>query len=245
MKVHPLPLLFAVVMAIGVAACSSPQVIARQVRESQPYEIRVKPLGVARVSKDGFDSRFEFEVVSLLDLNRNSLVQELYQKFILEYRDGSTRERTLTLVEAFRLRFSHRDAAGRYHYRIWTGQSDRHSMRGIDDLSRDVVAVTIERTVFAYVANVAGAHFTPAGFAHLPKNEDGSVVSNVPSRFNENYQQNYETRGLVRNSGDSLGLTYEIRYRLVRESERSPQFSVLRGGGWGVVQSPVIVRQGD
>lgn len=245
MHIRPLPLLFAAVIVLALGACSSPQVVERQQRESQPYEITVKPLGPARVSNDGFDSRFEFEVISPVDLNRNSLVQELKQKFTLEYRDGSTRERTLTLVEAFRLRFSHRDLGGRYHYKIWTGQSDRHSMRGINDLSRDVKGVTVERAVFAYVANVAGAHFTPAGFAHLPKNEDGSVVSKVPSRFNEDYQQNYETRGSVRNSGDSLGLTYKIRYRLVRDSERSAQFSVLHGGGWGVVQTPVILRRSE
>lgn len=245
MKHRPLPLLLAVVVAMTVAACSSPQVVERQARESQPYTITVKPLGAASVSPDGFDSRFEFEVVSLLDLQRNSLVQELHQKFILEYADGGTRERTLTLVEAFRLRFSHRDSAGRFHYRIWTGQSDRHSMRGINDLPRNVVAVTIDRKVFAYVANVAGAHFTPAGFAHLPKNEDGNVVSDIPERFNENYQSNYEMRGKIKNSGDSLGLTYNIRYRLVRDGSRSPQFNVFRGGGWGVVQSPVILRRAE
>jgi len=243
MKVHTLPLLLSVVIALAVGACSTPQVVERQSRPSLPYTIHVKPLGAAKVSPDGFDSRFEFEVVSSLDLNRNSLVQELHQKFILEYADGTTRERTLTLVEAFRLRFSHRDQAGRYHYRILTGQSDRHSMRGINDLSRSVVAVTIEREVFSYVADVVNAHFTPAGFAHLPKNEDGNVVSNIPARFNEKYQRDYEMRGFVRNSGDSLGVTYNIRYRLVRDSNRSPQFSVFHGGGWGVVQSPVIIHR--
>ena len=245
MKIRPLPLLLAIVMTMAVAACSSPQVIERQARPSQPYAITVKPLGAAKVSPDGFDARFEFEVVSALDLKRNSLVQELKQKFILEYADGSTSERTLTLVEAFRLRFSHRDAAGRYHYRILTGQSDRHSMRGVNDLPRNVVAVTIDRSVFAYVANVYNADFTPAGFAHLPENEDGNVVSDIPARFNEDYQNRYEMQGEVRGSGDSRGLTYKMRYKLVRNSERSPQFSVFHGGGWGVVQSPVIVQRSE
>lgn len=243
MKHRPLPLLFVIAMTFALTACSSSQVVERQARPSPPYSITLKPLGPARVSPDGFDSRFEFEVVSALDLQRNSLVQELHQRFILEYADGRTKERTLSLVEAFRLRFSHRDAAGRYHYRIWIGQSDRHSMRGVNDLPSEVVAVTIVRSVFAYVANVDGAEFTPSGFAHLPKNEDGNVVSNIPERFNENYQKKYEMRGVVTNSGDSLGLTYNMRYRLVRDNKRSPQFSVYHGGGWGVVQSPVIIHR--
>jgi hypothetical protein len=240
MKLRSLTLL---IVLLGAAACAGPQVAEREQRPTLPYTITVKPQGAAKVSPDGFDARFEFEVVSPYDLQRNSLVQELSQRFILHYRNGSTRERTLTLVEAFRLRFSHRDAAGRYHYRIYTGQSDRHSMRGVANLEPEVVAVTIERRVFAYVADVTGAHFTPAGFAHLPRNEDGSVVSKIPKGFNEHYQSSYEMRGKVMNSGDSLGLTYDLRYRLTRTGERTPQFSVAHGGGWGVVQSPVIVNR--
>lgn len=245
MHVRPLPLLLAAVIALAVAGCSSQQVVERQVRPTQPYTIHVKPLGPARVSADGFETRLEFEVASPLNLQRNSLVQELHQKFTLKYANGRTKVRTLTLVEAFRLQFSHRDPAGRYHYRIATGQSDRHAMRGINDLPPDVVAVRIDRTVFAYVADVAGADFTPAGFAHLPRNEDGNVVSNIPSRFNEQYQQNHEMRGYVHNSGDSMGLTYNMSYRLVRNDRRTPQFSVYHGGGWGVVEAPRIVHRAD
>ena len=239
MKMRPLPLLL-VTLLLGACA-APPAVIEREQRPSPLYEITVRALGPARVSNDGFDARFEFEVTSPHDLQRNSLVQELQQVFTLEYKDGTTRKRTLTLVEAFKLRFSHVDSARRFHYRIFTGQSDRHSMQGVNDLSSDVVAVRIERRVFAYVANVHGADFTAAGFAHLPSNEDGSVVSKVPTRFNEGYQRYHETRGEILHSGDARGLTYVIDYRLVRDRGQSPQFIVDHGGGYGAVKSPSVV----
>ncbi|MCB9895603.1 MAG: hypothetical protein H6839_14245 [Planctomycetes bacterium] len=241
MKFSPLPLLHLALIALLVAACSAPQTVERQGRSTPPYEVLVHALGPARVSDDGFDARFEFEVVSPLDLQRNSLVQELKQTITFEYEDGSARERHLTLVEAFRLRLEYIDAARQYHYRIYVGQSDRHSMRGMNDLADDVVAVRIDRHVFAYVANVMGADFTEAGFAHLPRNEDGTVVSEIPEKFNSNYQSKHDTRGWIANSGDSLGLTYRIKYRLVRTGVDSPHFEVDRGGGYGVVEAPAVV----
>lgn len=242
MKLRPFPLLIALVIGLAVAACSSSQPqVERQQRSVTPYEVSVVPLGPARVSRDGFEARFEFEVTSPLDLHRNSLVQELRQTVTLIYKNGERRKRDLTLVEAFRLRPIGRDAIGHYHYRIYAGQSDRHSMRGLDELSADVTAVEIDREVFAYVANVMEADFTPAGFAHLPENEDGSLVSDIPERFNEKYQSTHEMKGWVRNSGDSRGLTYRIKYRLVRDSANNPRFDVDRGSGFGEVQAPAVV----
>jgi hypothetical protein len=229
------------VLVLVVAACSSTQTIERKQRESLPYEVLVRAAGPAEVSKDGFDARFEFEVVSEYELPRNSLVQELKQTITFEYDDGSTRQRELSLVEAFRLRFSHIDGARRYHYRIYEGQSDRHSMRGMDELPDDIVAVRLERDVFAYVADVDGADFTPAGFAHLPCNEDGNVVSDIPDRFNEGYQRNHVMQGWVRNSGDSLGLVYRIQFRLVRNGDVGPEFIVDRASGHGEVEMPSVL----
>ena len=241
MQLRPLPLLHIALIALLVGACSAPQKVERVERASPPYQVTVRALGPARVSNDGFDARFEFEVMSPLDLQRNALVQELRQRIIFEYEDGSTRTRELSLVEAFRLRLAYVDGNDAYHYRIYAGQSDRHSMSGMSDLPEDVVAVRIERNVFAYVANVAGTDFTKAGFAHLPRNEDGTVVSEIPERFNANYQLKHSMQGRVLNSGDSLGLKYRIRYRLVRESDDNPHFVVDRGGGYGVVEAPNVV----
>jgi hypothetical protein len=230
------------VLVLLAAGCSMQQTaIERKQRESLPYEVTVSAAGPAEVSKDGFDARFEFEVISQFDLQRDSLVQELNQTMTFEYEDGTTRERKLSLVEAFRLRFSHVDANRRHHYRIYAGQSDRHSMRGMNDLPDDVVAVRLEREVFAYVADVDGADFTPAGFAHLPQNEDGNVVSDIPDHFNEGYQRRHKMEGMVRNSGDSLGLVYRIQFRLVRTGDDSPQFVVDRSSGSGSVEMPSVV----
>jgi hypothetical protein len=240
MKWIAFPGLLPVLLSI-VAGCSTPQVIERQARQSQPYQVLVHAAGPAEVSSDGFDARFEFEVVSETNLQQNSLVQELKQTITFEYDDGSTRIRELSLVEAFRLRPSHRDGAQRYHYRIYEGQSDRHSMRGMSDLPEEVVAVRIEREVFAYVADVQGADFTPAGFAHLPHNEDGNVVSNIPDKFNESYQSRHETRGSVRNSGDARGIIYNINFRLIRSVNESPQFVVDHSGGEGQVEAPSVL----
>ena len=242
MKARPLPLLALALAALLVGACSTTQPVAeRKHRASQPYEVAVRPMGPAVVSSDGFDARFVFEVRSRNDLQRNSLVQELHQIMTFEYRDGSTRERELTLVEAFRLRETGIDSDGYRRYRIYAGQSDRHSMRGLDDLPSEVIAVDIERVVFAYVANVVGADFTAAGFAQLPRNEDGNVVSKIPKKFNERYQRRHATRGWIHNSGDSLGVTYEINYRLVRQGNKNPQFVVQHGGGHGSVGRPTVL----
>ena len=230
------------VLVLLAAGCSMQQTaIERKQRESLPYEVTVSAAGPAEVSKDGFDARFEFEVVSQVDLQRNSLVQELKQTITFEYDDGSTRERRLSLVEAFRLRASHVDVDGRHHYRIYAGQSDRHSMRGMNDLPEEVVAVRLEREVFAYVADVNGADFTPAGFAHLPQNEDGNVVSDIPEQFNEGYQRRHNMRGEIRNSGDATGLVYRIEFRLVRTGDESPKFVVDRSSGSGSVEMPSVL----
>lgn len=242
MKLRPVPLVIAIVIGLMVAACTSSQpIVERQQRSVTPYEITVVPIGPAQVSRDGFDARFEFEVVSPLDLYRNSLVQELRQTVTLVYKDGRRKQRDLSLVEAFRLRPMGVDDSGRHHYSIFAGQSDRHSMRGLDELSSDVKSVEIYREVFAYVANVMDADFTPAGFAHLPTNEDGSLVSDIPKRFNEKYQNNHSTQGWVRNSGDARGLTYRIKYRLTRTGGNSPHFEVDHGGGFGAVGTPAVV----
>ncbi|MCB9932058.1 MAG: hypothetical protein H6841_01410 [Planctomycetes bacterium] len=242
MKFRPLPLLRIVALTLLFAACSSPQqVVEREERESPPYEVIVRSLGPAVVSKDGFDTRFEFEVISPIDLRRNSLVQELRQVITFEYDNGTTRQRELTLVEAFRLRLAYVDGSQRYHYWILPGQSDRHSMRGMNELPEEVVAVHIQRNVFAYVADVSGADFTDAGFAHLPRNQDGNVVSRIPERFNEEYQRKHDTRGMVLNSGDSLGMNYRISYRLVRTGGLNPQFVVDHGGGFGMLEAPPVV----
>ncbi len=226
-------------VAALLTGCSSAQV-ERQYRESPPYSIHVVSRGPATVTSDGFSTRLAFEIVSSVDLQRNALVQELTQETVLEYESGSVSSRTFNLVEAFRLNPVSRDAAGAYRYRLEPGQHDHHSLKGLDDLDEDVVGVRVNRNVFAYVANVHGADYTDFGFAHLPQNQDGSVVSNAPRTFNEGYQARHKTRGTVSDAADSTGLVYRISYHLSRR-QGSPRFVLDHVEGTGLVTPPVIV----
>ncbi|MBX3459470.1 MAG: hypothetical protein KF696_05790 [Planctomycetes bacterium] len=240
MRKKILPIL-SLALLLALAGCSSTQAPERQVRPSPPHTIHVTPFGHAVATSDGFSARIEIEVVSFLNLERNALVQELEQEVVLERANGATSRRSFTLVEAFRLERTYVDFAGRNHYRLQLGQRDHHSITGLDDLPADVVGVTINRRVFAYVANVYGADFTDSGFAHLPRNQDGDVVSEPPRNFNQRYQDSHETRGWVQDAGDSLGLTYRMRYHFVRTPSGSPGFVLDRAGGLGYVESPTVI----
>ncbi len=224
--------LLALALLLPLASCAStPAEItqAREARPSPPYEIIMKPVGAAQADPDGFETRFEFEVRSPLELSRNSLVQELRQEVILERADGTELRRAFTLVEAFRLQYAWTDANGLRHYRMNPGVSDRHAMVGFDQLPPEVVGIRLTRTMFIYVANVREADFTDFGFAHLPRNEDGTVVTNAPRKFNARYQARHETRGNVMHSGDALGLEYTIHFHDKRNDGRDPSFRVELG----------------
>lgn len=52
------------------------------------------------------------------------------------------------------------------------------------------------RTMKVYCADVVGADEW-GGFAHLPENMDGSVVTNIGPNFNRVYQRYHETRGRI------------------------------------------------
>lgn len=238
---RPLPFfLLLLVSAILVAACASAPT-APQPRESPIYAVEVRPLGPAMVSGDGFEVRVEFEVTSPWPLERNALVQELRQEIVLENLDGAKSVRRLSLVEAFRLRLDYVDAAGLRHYRLVEGQRDAHSLYGLEKLARNVASIEVRRSVFAYVANVADADFTPLGFAQLPRNEDGTLETDTGRCFNAEYQCAYETRGQVKQSADRAGLVYEIAYTLAPEGGERPRFVLQKRSGVGQVE-PAIVR---
>lgn len=214
---------------------------ARQVQPSAPYTITVLARGPATVSDDGFEARFDFEIASPYDLRRNSMVQELRQTITLTHADGGQSRRSLSLVEAFQMRLVSIDAQGLHHYRLMPGQRDRHAMAGMSGYGRDVTRIHIDREVFAYVANVAGADFSASGFAHLPLNEDGTVVSRVGKGFNARYQSNHETRGIVWQSANAYGVIYRMGYTLRRGSPGMPEFFVDYGGGAGTVIAPEVL----
>lgn len=214
---------------------------ARQIQPSAPYIITVRPLGPATVTDDGFEARFDFHITSPYDLRRTSMVQELHQTMTITYLDGRVRTRELSLVEAFQLRLWSIEPDGTHHYGLMLGQRDRHAMAGLAGYGPDVEKIRIERRVYAYVANVAGADFSALGFAHLPLNEDGTVVSRVGRGFNARYQQQHETRGRVWQSANAYGVVYRMGYDLRRGASGLPGFFVDYGGGAGVVVAPEVV----
>lgn len=214
---------------------------ARQIQPSAPYAITVRPLGPATVTDDGFEARFDFHITSPYDLSRTSMVQELHQTTTVTYLDGRVRKRELSLVEAFQLRLWFIEPNGTHHYGLMPGQRDRHAMAGLTGYGADVEKIRIERRVYAYVANVAGADFSDHGFAHLPLNEDGTVVSRVGKGFNAGYQERHETRGRVWHSANAYGVVYRMGYDLRRGSPGMPTFFVDYGGGAGVVVSPEVI----
>lgn len=214
---------------------------ARQVQPSAPYSITVRPLGPATVTDDGFEARFDFHITSPFDLRRTSMVQELQQTMTITYLDGRVRTRELSLVEAFQMRLLSIQADGTHHYGLMRGQRDRHAMAGLAGFGSDVEKIRIQRRVYAYVANVAGADFSAYGFAHLPLNEDGTVVSRVGKGFNAHHQENHETRGQVWQSATAYGVVYRMEYDLRRGSAGMPTFFVDYGGGMGVVVAPEVI----
>ncbi len=224
--------------ALFSVGADAPQV--RLVQTSEPYQVHVRPIGPARVSEDGFEARFDFHVFSPFDLQRNALVQELRQTMTLTHADGKVETRRLSLVEAFKLQLLAVDDNGMRHYALLPGQRDRHAAAGLKGLPASVERIEIRREVFAYVANVAGADFSPAGFAHLPTSEDGAVKSSVGRDFNQRYQQAHQTRGRVVQSATAWGMTYRMSYLLRRGGPGLPQFIVDHGRGVGAVQAPVV-----
>ncbi|CAG0955820.1 hypothetical protein GPROT1_00436 [Gammaproteobacteria bacterium] len=240
MRNFVLLLSFAAVFLLGGCATSpfeSPTPISV---DDPKYFIDVLPTRPPVVSRDGFDAGLTFTVIAERPMFQEYLVQELTQTLIFEYRHGGEHTESFTLVECFHLRYTGETQLGA-RYELQRGQYDRHFYTGLSELSEDVVAVRLERTISAYVAHVEGADFTARGFAQLDSNESGDVVSNSPSRFNENYQKKHETRGQPKRSNRAGGVTYKLDYRLERMGLGKAEFELTRAKGSGRVFQPSLV----
>ncbi|MCC6574081.1 MAG: hypothetical protein IT462_09830 [Planctomycetes bacterium] len=204
------------------------------------YQIEVVGAAPAEVTRDGFDAQFTFRVFALDELSQTCLVQELTQRAVYEFADGHEEVREFALVEAFKLRLADDGSVPR-RYELAPGQRDRHFLTGLSDLRPEVTGVRIDRKVFAYVANVNNADFTKRGFAQLPRNERGDVVTTVGRGFNASYQRSHQTRGEVISTNRLGGLVYRMTYHLLRFGDGPAQFTVDRGGGFGRVVKPEIL----
>lgn len=205
------------------------------------YQIEVVGHGPAEASADGFDAQFFFRVYALEELRQDCLVQELHQRTVYEYADGTSKAREFTLVEVFRLRRVSPHGVHPVVYELTPGQRDRHYMTGLTELSPKIVEVRVERRVFAYVARVRDADFTARGFAQVPRNERGDVATNVGKSFNAAYQEMHQTRGEVFATNRQGGIVYRLQFNLRRDGEESAVFTVDRGAGFGRVVPPQVL----
>ena len=233
-----LMLVFGVAFSGGCAVAPSPQVSAGV--DHPRYYIDVFPSRPPVVSRDGFDAGLAFFVSSERPLHRAYLVQELHQTMIYEFVNGAESRDSFSLVECFQLREAGENMFGAL-YELEHGQFDRHFTTGLRDLGADVKAVRVERTVFAYVADVVGADFTRKGFAQLERNEEGSVITDSPSHFNAGYREKHQTRGYVRHTNREGGVTYRIEYRVARMGLGAAEFEITRANGQGRVFQPSLV----
>ena len=69
-----------------------------------------------------------------------------------------------------------------------TSTFDKHSATGIKAF--------YVRRMRVYPASVEGVDYN-GSFAQLPSNKDGSVITNISPRFNENYQKKHKTQGTI------------------------------------------------
>lgn len=81
---------------------------------------------------------------------------------------------------------------------------DRHSGKNVEGWEH--------REYHFYAADVRGEDKTRNGFALLPKNYDGSMVTNVHGRINRRYLNRHEIRGQIVRRHRETG-TYEIHWR--------------------------------
>jgi hypothetical protein len=191
-----------------------------------PYRLEIAPRSRPLATDDGFDLRLDFTVTSPEPLDQDSLVQELFQTTTRVDARGRETTSRFTLVEAFRIVHAGRDGQGHHVYRLAPGQLDHHYLRGLRHSAAGARALRIERLVFAYLARIEGADFTPLGFAHLPANESGNVTSAVSASFNANYQRRHATKGLVRKTNHAGAVLYRLEYE--RGAGRPARFSFTR-----------------
>ena len=84
-------------------------------------------------------------------------------------------------------------------------QRDKHSTIGLTG--------TQKRYIYTYPAEVTGVDATASGFAELPQNLDGSVVTNVdPNLFNKEHNDAHDRKGMVVRDERNKGRWWSVHY---------------------------------
>ena len=192
-----------------------------------PYTVGIELRGEPEWDEDHYEVSLGFELRARDEFAYNSIVQEIVQEVVYERFDGRKIRETLTLVETFRLHRFGTDDKGEVVYRLPSFQRDRHFERGYLSVGPMIKQIDVWRVVRFYPAYVEGTDSTHLGFAHLPQNRDGSIVTNIPENFNETHQKNYDTRGLVGQCDRANAKWYHMRYHWWREPNGTRPLAVF------------------
>jgi hypothetical protein len=182
-----------------------------------PYTLKLQVRGEPGYDEDRYEVSLGFELRAHDEFAYNAVVQEIAQEVVYERYDGRKIRETLVLVEAFKLKRIGRDDDDRVVYRLPSFQRDRHYERGYLSVGPMIKQIDVWRVVRYYPGYVEGADGTELGFAHLPQNRDGSMVTDIPDNFNESHQRNHETKGRVVQDDRANSHWYNMRYHWWRE----------------------------
>ncbi|MBX3460135.1 MAG: hypothetical protein KF696_09290 [Planctomycetes bacterium] len=182
------------------------------------YTLELEVRGQPEWDEDRYEVSLGFELRAKDEFSYNAVVQEIVQEVVYTRYDGREIRETLTLVEAFKLTRIGYDDGGRVVYRLPSFQRDRHYERGYLSVGPMIETVDVWRVVRFYPGYVEGADWTTLGFAHLPQNRTGSIVTDIPDNFNETHQRNHELKGAVLQDHRDNARWYHMRYRWYRES---------------------------
>lgn len=181
------------------------------------YSLELELRGEPEYDEDRYEVNLGFELRAEDEFAYNAIVQEIVQEVIYERFDGRRIRETLILVEAFKLSRVGRTEGGEVVYRLPSFQRDRHYERGYLSVGPMVKQIDVWRVVRFYPGFVEGADWTDLGFAHLPENRTGSLITDIPENFNESHQRNHDHRGAVLQDHREGGRFYSMRYHWWRE----------------------------
>ena len=181
------------------------------------YTLELELRGEPEYDEDRYVVNLGFELRAEDEFAYNAIVQEIVQEVIYERFDGRKIRETLVLVECFKLTRVGRTEDGEIVYRLPSFQRDRHFERGYLSVGPMIKTIDVWRVVRFYPGFVEGTDSTELGFAHLPQNHDGSLITDIPENFNESHQRKHDTVGRVVQDDRESGRFYSIRYHWWRE----------------------------
>lgn len=187
-----------------------------------PYTLELELRGEPRHDANGYEVILGFDLRSKGEFDYNAIVQEIVQETIYSRLDGTSLREVLTLVEAFQISRVGADPDGFVRYRLKPFQRDRHYENGYSSLGPSITRAEVYRVVRYYPAYVRDADWTALGFAHLPKNRDGSLHTDIPPSFNERHQRGYIIEGAIVQDDRQNQRWYSMRYSWKRGSDGKP-----------------------